>query len=142
MKITVTKANITNGRAKDSHTCMIADAIKAACPNATYVRVDLQTIRFSNPAKGKRFLYLTPPLAQQNLLKFDLGKPVKPFSFSLNAPQTRAVHKNQTNSYERRGEKRPRRTKAHLAKYAYLAANRALIHQREREFGLRKFTEA
>ena len=138
MKVDVCKSHIENGVTKDSHACMIADAIKEACP----ILVDLQTIRWTDKDKGVRYTYLTPAVAQHNLLKFDQGKPVAPFTFSLSKPaHVRAKYdrRGTTNSYQRRGEKRPRRTKSHLAKYAYLAANRARNYQREREFGLRKF---
>jgi hypothetical protein len=136
MKISVTERHINNGHAKDSHHCMIADAIKESIPAALYIMVDLQSIRYTDPKKGQRFTYMTPAAAQRNLLKFDRGdKTLRPFTFSLNSPKVRAVN-TKTNSTK----KAKRRTAAHLKKYAYLAANRERL-KRDREFGLRKFAE-
>lgn len=64
---------------KDSGHCMVADALKAALPEATSISVDLQTIRFSDPARGLRYIYLTPPDAQEALIMFDEGHKPSPF---------------------------------------------------------------
>lgn len=145
MRIIVGKEHITNGKAKNSQHCMIADAIRDCCPKAQFIMVDLQSIRFSVPDKRKRFVYLTPAIAQSSLLKFDKGDPVKPFSFSLTSPvratpmattrtseERRASHKRANRKYRKNQKRRD---------YGYLAANRARNHQKEREFGLRKFVE-
>lgn len=140
MKVCVTKAHIENGVEKDSHHCMIADAVKAACPTATFIMVDLQTVRFTDSEKKKRFIYLTPPIAQQNLLRFDLGKGVAPFAFSLTAPaKVRAMRSANAATPKRRRQLKAADKRYRAKKYAYLAANRARNHQKEREFGLRKF---
>lgn len=139
MKISVDKKHIANGVVANSQHCMIADAIKDRIPSAQYISVDLQTIRWTDPAKGTRFMYLTPATAQCNLLKFDQGKRVDPFSFSLTTPaKTRSVDSRPRKEVV---AKRKKTSKAHRAKYAYLAANRERNRQKEREFGLRKFTE-
>ena len=143
MKVCVEKAHIENGIAADSTRCMIADAIKDACPKAQFIQVDLQTIRFSDPVKRKRFVYLTPPVAQHNLLKFDQGERVKPFAFALATP-VKARSMQATNRSERRRASARKADAAYRKKkkardYGYLAANRARNHQKEREFGLRKF---
>lgn len=142
MKVRVTEAHIKNGIAKDSHHCMIADAVKECCPTAQYITVDLQTIRFTDPAKRQRVKYLTPAAAQSALLKFDRGdKTIRPFTFALTAPLIRKCD-SRTSSQKR--PNKPKRTKAeakaHAKKYAYLAANRAKL-SRDREFGLRKFVD-
>ncbi len=108
--------------------------------------VDLQTIRFSDPTKRKRFVYLTPSVAQHNILKFDKGDQVKPFAFSLTEPvRSRPMQVERRNSQKRiASHKRASKTytkRQKKADYAYLAANRARNHQKEREFGLRKFVE-
>jgi hypothetical protein len=145
MRVRVTEKHITSGVQRNSQRCMIADAIKSACPKAQFVMVDLQTIRFSDPRKRKRLFYLTPAIAQQNLLKFDQGKQVKPFAFTLADPvrsrpmlTERRSTPAQTAS-ARKSDKTYRKNKKR-ADYAYLAANRARNHQKEREFGLRKFS--
>ncbi len=148
MKIAVTKEHINNGVAKDSTHCMIADAIKGSCPRAQFIQVDLQTIRWTDPTKGMRFVHLTPAIAQSALLKFDQGQDVKPFSFSLTpasqTSRTRPIDARTTRPERRNEPARAKRraTRAHKEKYAYLAANRARNHQRDREFGLKKFAEA
>jgi hypothetical protein len=145
MRISVTKEHVDNGKVKDSQSCMIADAIKQACPKAQYIMVDLQSIRFTDKAKRKRYIYLTPAVAQHNLIRFDQGDSVKPFTFSLTTP-ARAQTIQTTRTSERvkasnRKATKKYRTNRKKADYAYLAANRARNHQKEREFGLRKFVE-
>jgi hypothetical protein len=73
-------------RADSSH-CMIADAIKAQIPDAQHVSVDLQTIRYTRPATGRRYLVLTPAKAQLAIIEFDQGRPVAPFSLNLKPSQ-------------------------------------------------------
>lgn len=146
MKVTVGKAHIENGMAKNSQHCMIADAIKDAKPNAQFIMVDIQTIRFSDPAKGKRYVYLTPAIAQHNILKFDKGDSVRPFAFTLTEPRTREMLKvrrgapDKVRASQARAAQKYRKNQK-KRDYAYLAANRARNHQKEREFGLRKFVE-
>lgn len=45
--------------------------------------VDLQSIRFSDPSRGLRYVYLTPRIAQEALILFDEGRPVPPFECRL-----------------------------------------------------------
>jgi hypothetical protein len=71
---------------RDSSHCMIADAIKRARPEATYVAVDLQTIRFTEGER--RYTYLTPRRAQVAIVKFDQGIPCKPFTLQLRNGQS------------------------------------------------------
>lgn len=143
MKVCVSKDHIDNGVQKNSQHCMIADAIKTACPKAQFIMVDLQTIRFTDRGKGKRLVYLTPAVAQHNLLKFDKGDPVKPFTFALTTPvRSRSMQTKHRGTAEgRRKARRKYRKNQKTQNYAYLAANRARNHQKEREFGLRKFVE-
>lgn len=68
---------------RDSSHCMIAEAVKAAVPWATHVSVDLQTIRFSDPVKRIRYIYLTPRVAQVPLVQYDQGNRPEPFQFKL-----------------------------------------------------------
>src|SRR6516164_6329046 len=63
--------------------CMIADAIKEAYPKFTYVAVDVQTIRISDPEKGLRYIYLTPRVCQHALWLFDQGRKNKELVFTL-----------------------------------------------------------
>jgi hypothetical protein len=70
-------------RANSSH-CAIAMAIKDAVPHARFVAVDLQTIRWSDPRKGVRYVFLTPSVAQHSvIIPFDSGEECKPVTFRM-----------------------------------------------------------
>jgi hypothetical protein len=70
-------------RANSSH-CAIAFAIRDAIPDATFVAVDLQTIRWSNPKRGVRYCFLTPTIAQHDvIIPFDQGEECKPVTFKM-----------------------------------------------------------
>lgn len=130
-KIVVEAATIANAVRADSHRCMIADSIRAHIHWAKYIMVDLQSVRFSNVETGKRFVYLTPPHAQKALLAFDLGKPVKPFTFTLNQGMTRTMRVRQGNyATTTRPPRKKRKGKV-----------TRVMPAREREFGLRVLTE-
>lgn len=79
LTLDVTRELIDQAKPRDSGHCMLADAVAAAAPNARFISVDLATIRFSDPVAGIRYVYLTPRLAQDALLKFDQGEPIEPF---------------------------------------------------------------
>jgi hypothetical protein len=87
LKIEVTKELIEDAKGRDSSHCMIAEAVKAAFPEASYVSVDLQTIRFSDPVKRLRYTYLTPRIAQIALIDFDQEVTPEPFDFTLRRGQ-------------------------------------------------------
>jgi hypothetical protein len=53
-------------------------------PHARFISVDLQTIRWSDPKRGVRYVFLTPAVAQQDLIiPFDQGEECKPISFRM-----------------------------------------------------------
>jgi hypothetical protein len=83
LAINVPQDIIDTSAVKDSSHCMIAEAIGRAVPNATYISVDLATIRFTDKSAGVRYIYLTPRGAQQALLQFDDGEKPEAFSFTL-----------------------------------------------------------
>ncbi len=146
MKVSISGKNITESKVKDSHHCMIADAIKTKFPDARYIQVDVQSVRFSLPKKNKRFVYLTPAVAQKNLIKFDQGKKVEPFSFCLTTPaRTRPIrpepNKTRARKASQAANKRKNRARKKAGEFKYLAKNRQRNHQREREFGLKKFVD-
>jgi hypothetical protein len=62
---------------------MIAEAIRLAVPNAQSVAVDLVTIRWTDPVRELRYIYLTPRLAQHALIDFDSGVEPRPFDVKL-----------------------------------------------------------
>ena len=132
MKISVSRHHITNGVEKDSHFFMIADAIKEAVPDAQYILVDLQSIRFTRRKKQTRYTYLTPPVPQRALLKFDQGdRAISPFTFNLTNPRTRRMGwvGQRAATATRKGKK-----------YKTTGKRLAVVAYKEREFGLGKFT--
>jgi len=87
----VTPEMIKEGKRKDSSHCVVAEAIKAAVPTAANVSVDLATIRFSDRKRGKRYVYLTPAVAQQALIDFDQGRRLEPFKFRMRMAQVTPI---------------------------------------------------
>lgn len=88
LKVVITREIIESAKTRDSSHCMVAEAVKSAFPSASYVSVDLQTIRMSDPSKGLRYTYLTPRVAQIGLIKFDQGdNGIEPFEFLLRRGQ-------------------------------------------------------
>lgn len=105
----VTKALVEQATKKNSQHCMVADAVKAAVDDAQHVMVDLATIRFTDPKRGKRYVYLTPKIAQQRLVDFDQGRPIEPFGFRLYlAHFTNSSRTRDGKRTEKRGHKRLR----------------------------------
>ena len=116
---------------------MISQAIKERYPGALFIKSDLQSIRFTDPRRKKRFVYLTPPIAQLALVKYDLGAKIKPFEFRVDSPaQTLPMNsrKPARTEHRRKLEGRVRRRAKKRAKAQ--GAKRVRLHQREREFGL------
>jgi hypothetical protein len=83
VRLEVTAEIITASLARDSTHCMIAETLKRARPDAKSIAVDLATIRFTDSKKGVRYTYLTPRIAQVQLVNFDQGRKPEPFSFVL-----------------------------------------------------------
>lgn len=83
--IRVTEKQIATAIPKNSHHCMIADAVKVAIPEATNIYVDVQSIRYTDRKGRRRYVYLTPKLAQHAILAFDQGQKnkLKPFEFRI-----------------------------------------------------------
>jgi hypothetical protein len=70
-------------RANSSH-CAIAMAIADAVPNARRTSVDLQTIRWTDCKRNVRYCFLTPHVAQQDIIiPFDQGETCKPVTFKM-----------------------------------------------------------
>jgi len=83
IKVVVTQEIIDSACRADVTRCMIAEAVKDAVPDAKNVLVDLTSIRWSDPEKGLRYVYIMPPLPQTALIRFDKGEKIPPFSFRL-----------------------------------------------------------
>ena len=70
-------------RANSSH-CAIAFAIRDAVPAARRISVDIQTIRWTDSKRGVRYCFLTPHVAQQDvIIPFDQGEECKPVTFRM-----------------------------------------------------------
>lgn len=107
-EITVTQEHIDAAMPLDSHACMIAEAIKAALPEAKNVQVDIATLRWTDTIKHRRIICLTPREAQHGLVCFDRGIEVKPFTFTAHAVQMLPA--------KRPGDKRVEKLKPRLEK--------------------------
>lgn len=83
LKINVTNENIARACERNSHCCMVADAVRDRLKWATFIDVDVQSIRFNDKKKGIRYIYLTPSEVQKAIILFDQGIKVTPFSFHL-----------------------------------------------------------
>jgi hypothetical protein len=86
LKVKVTQAHFDQSKRKDSSHCMIASALKEALPGAKYVSVDLQTVRWTDPQNGLRYITLTPRTAQEALIGYDQGEPFAPFTLRFHSP--------------------------------------------------------
>ncbi len=130
MKLTITSENIEESIRNDANHCMIALAIKKKIPTARWVFVDLQKIRWTDRVAGMTFVCMTPLPAKRALLDFDKGADVKPFHFTMPAPQTKPI-------------KRPKRAKAVTkkgkAKKVYKKTKTAPERVAVRSRGLRMF---
>jgi hypothetical protein len=87
ISVNITEDIIEHSVQRDSSHCMIADAVRALVPDAKWVSVDLQTVRFTDTRDRKRYVYLTPRRAQEALIRFDQGEKSEPFRFFLRDPQ-------------------------------------------------------
>lgn len=127
--LNVTKQLIAQATRKDSNHCMIADAVRKLFPAAKYIKVDTQSVRFSDIETQKRHFYFTPPVAQLALVNFDKGKPVKPFAFTLSDGITKPMGWSQNHPNSSRKGAKYRKTSLHR-----------IVPKRERVFGLRAIT--
>jgi hypothetical protein len=86
LSVNITPEIIETAVTRDSGHCVIADSIRNSIPGVNRVSVDLQTIRFTDPVSNKRYIYLTPPMAQVTLLAFDQGVRPQPQRIRLGKP--------------------------------------------------------
>lgn len=85
-RVQVTQEIIEGSTRADSSHCMIADAIKQQVPDALHVTVDLATIRYTRRGTGRRYVHLTPSVAQLAIVEYDQGRLVEPFDFRIDKP--------------------------------------------------------
>jgi hypothetical protein len=72
----ITEQELATAQRSRSGGCLVADAIKRTYPHFSKVDVDMATVRVSDPARGERYVYLTPPSVMNMLLAFDQGWPL------------------------------------------------------------------
>ncbi|PWT77541.1 MAG: hypothetical protein C5B60_02600 [Chloroflexi bacterium] len=78
----VTQEDIDNGIANDSFYCPISNAINRTSPYLHRVQTDLASIRWSDLTKRKRYVFITPDIAQQFIIQYGEGK-ARPFTLKL-----------------------------------------------------------
>lgn len=117
--ITVTQEIIDTAIRGSSRRCMVADAIAAAIPDASQIRVDSVELRFT--LNGHRYSWITPNIAQWAIIDFDAGLPVEPFVFKLNHDNARRLRRHAPT------------TAAGRAKVAQAAAERAAAKREGRD---------
>lgn len=125
IRLQVEQHHIDNAQRKNSHCCMIADALKEALPEAKFISVDLQSIRFS--IDKVRYFYFTPTIAQHALLKFDQGIKLRPLEFTMRSGITKKVE-------PRANKDRPKRRN-----HAKKGTAKHHVIRKERKFGIRMF---
>src|SRR5262245_5939976 len=111
VRVNCRKELITKAVRANSSKCWVQEAIKETVTGAKNIAVDLATIRWSDLARGLRYVYLTPYSAQKALLEFDEGKEPAPFSFFL-----RNAHVTRAGTLPRIKEKRAQERAARLKK--------------------------
>jgi len=130
MKIQVTKRHIETACQRNSHHCMIADAIADGVDGAKYILVDLQSIRWTDKQVKERYVYFTPPAAQDAIIAFDRGKKCQPFVFTLSNPKIKNTQ---------RGSKRDTRKSHRGKRYPGDMKRESRVAYKDREYGIRRF---
>lgn len=92
-RIAVTQEIIDNSTRNQSRHCMVADAMKAAIPDASRIIVDLNTIRLTMK-NGHRWAYITPNKVGNYIVAFDAGETIEPFTFVLNDQMRVAIRRS------------------------------------------------
>lgn len=89
-QIKVTQADIDAGVRNSTAHCIVGTALGMQVPEATYISIDSQTVRFS--LKDERLNFLTPPAVREYVIAFDAGDfaKLKPIDFVLAEPMITA----------------------------------------------------
>jgi hypothetical protein len=139
IKVTVVKEKIAAAKPSDAAHCMIAESVRAAYPNARWVMVDLQSIRFTDRKKGFRYTYMTPRLVQRKLINFDQGIKPAPFTFHLIDGKTKSISKPPTKAASaklRKAAAKGRKNQKPNVK-PKSAALKNVVPSHRRQFGIR-----
>jgi hypothetical protein len=92
VRIYITAEIIKAACMANSRHCIIAEAIAAQLPNVRNISVDMMNIRWSDPEKGWRYIYMTPKPAQYALVDYDMGLEIQPFSFQVRSGLATPMH--------------------------------------------------
>lgn len=102
--VNVIETDIEWGIAQDRWNCIFARALQREHPSATFVRVEVDTVAYTE--LGHRYTFDTPPeLVDKVIRPLDTGKPVKPCVIVLREPTVTQAKKM---TPERRAEIRTR----------------------------------
>lgn len=89
LKVSVTQTEIDEAVQAKSDKCMIHEAIKRDHPEFRNIWVDKNQVRVTDPKQNVIYTFQMAPLGRIGLLKFDMGEPLVPFSFTLVNPIVR-----------------------------------------------------
>lgn len=134
IRVRVTRAHIDQAIRAHGGRCMISEAVVDAYESADYVITDLQSVRITDLTKGVRYFYFTPKTAKEQLLAFDRGDMIAPFTFVLREAVVKAAGWQAQRSPD---AKRPPAKKQERAK----SDKRTIVPPRRRMFGLCLFSD-
>lgn len=83
----ITQERIDTAKRANSAACPAANALGQDYPHFRHISADIQTIRWTDPAKGLRYIALTPRVLQQFILDIDQGKDPEPLSCQIRPGQ-------------------------------------------------------
>jgi hypothetical protein len=89
LKVNVEQEDIDSGIRAKSNACMIFRAIKRTFPAFAKLWVDRKTVRFTDREANAIYTFELPPFARVQLLRWDAGETVEPFSVRLKKPIVR-----------------------------------------------------
>lgn len=94
MVVAVRQKHIANSKCRLSQKCMIAAAIKDVNSDVSYVSVKTNGITITKRPKGSpatRTLYTVPTIAARNIIRFDTGQDVRPFTFAAKMVEKKVI---------------------------------------------------
>lgn len=103
-KVVVTEEIIKRAMPRDSHHCMIADAIKQQYPRFTHIDVDISAVYFTDPKRDRRYWFFLPRPAQEALIAFEYQIEPPPFEFWLSRGQVKRTVQAKTQGRTRPGD--------------------------------------
>lgn len=85
--VTVTERHISTGKAADCERCPVARAIADAIPGLAYIGVFAHGIDLQRSEDEDEISAHTPDEVAEFIEAFDNGRPVSPFTFTLDIPE-------------------------------------------------------